>query len=102
MTKQEFIEKWRYELGGMVCDAATHDRKGSELAMWERRMFQKQDVILAKMYDELVPNAAVAGLPVPATVKVIETPPVAMRIAPPPTKAAVPGVNCAAVKGVTK
>lgn len=65
MTKQQFIERYRYELGGIVMDAATHCRQSGELAIWTRRMFERHDRMLERMFDELCP-APLAGVKAPS------------------------------------
>jgi hypothetical protein len=53
MTKEQFIERWRHEWGGMVVDAATNQRTGADLAMALRCLMQKIDKHLGRMYDDL-------------------------------------------------
>jgi hypothetical protein len=53
MTKQEFVDKWKHVLGGMVADAATRPSKGGELSMLLQGNFKKIEAYLSSMYDSL-------------------------------------------------
>lgn len=57
-----FIEKYRHELTGMICDAATVARSGVPLSMFLRTSMQKVDQRLGEMFNELRPEAT-APLP---------------------------------------
>lgn len=56
MTKQELVDRYRHRIGGLLADAATHDRKGGHLAMWLRCQFEEIDKIIGQMHDELFPE----------------------------------------------
>ena len=53
MTRQEFVQRWRHELGGLVADAYAADAKGSELAIRMRYAFRRIDELLGQMHHEL-------------------------------------------------
>lgn len=53
MTREQFIEKYRFEIGGMLADASTHDRRSGHLAMWMRAQFENIDRVLGQAFDEL-------------------------------------------------
>lgn len=55
MTKEEFVEEFRHEIGGMVLDAATAQRTGAELALSIRTVMRRIDAKLGQMYDALAP-----------------------------------------------
>lgn len=55
MTRQEFIEKYRHEFGGMVLDGATNQANGAALSLWLRNVLRKVDAILAAQYADLAP-----------------------------------------------
>ncbi len=57
MTKDEFIEYHRHELGGWLLDAATAQRTGSELALSIRFAMKRIDARLSLMFDQLQPKA---------------------------------------------
>lgn len=70
MTRTEFVERHRHEIAGLVLDAATHGKHGSELAAWLRGVMRVIDTRLMQMHAELTatteevpPNAN--GKPVP-------------------------------------
>lgn len=53
MTREQFIEKYRHEFGGLVADAFSTDAKGGELSMRMRANFRKIDQLLAQAFYEL-------------------------------------------------
>lgn len=53
MTKEEFIEDHRHELGGWILDAATAMRTGGELAVSIRQAMRRIDARLSMMFDQL-------------------------------------------------
>ena len=55
MTRQQFIERHRHEIGGLVLDAATWGAHGSELSVRLRHVMRAIDAKLAEVYDDLVP-----------------------------------------------
>lgn len=55
MTRQEFIERHRHEIGGMVLDAATAGLHGEALSVFVRGIMRKTDLLLGRMHDELRP-----------------------------------------------
>ena len=55
MTRDEFIEKFRHEIGGMVLDAATSGRTGAELSVSCRYIMRRIDAVLAAAFDSLHP-----------------------------------------------
>ncbi len=61
MTRQQFVEAYRHELGGMVLEGATAQPKGAELAMYVRGILRKVDAILGKQYDDLCPKVETNG-----------------------------------------
>ena len=66
-TKQEFIDRWKHILGGMILDGATSVRSGAELSQFLRTILDKVDGHLGLMWTELQP-------PVIAPEKPIEKP----------------------------
>lgn len=65
LTREEFIDRHRHELAGMVVDAATFGEHGAPGAMLLRGLMKKIDARLATIYGELTdpPNGkpAVVG-----------------------------------------
>ena len=59
MTRQEFVERWKHQLAGMILDGATVARTGADLGLWCRSVMGKTDVLLARMYDDLHPAEAI-------------------------------------------
>lgn len=53
MSKEEFIETHRHEIGGWLLDAATAMRTGGDLALSIRTAMKRIDARLAVMYDQL-------------------------------------------------
>ncbi len=76
MTRQEFIEKFRHEIGGLVLDAATSGKTGADMSMTLRHAMRKIDAMLGKAYDDVAPKHAepvvkvlpAAALPAPKAV----------------------------------
>jgi hypothetical protein len=58
VTKDEFIDKFRHELGGMVMDAMT-PRDGAHAAAFVRQILRKVDNKLIEMYGALAQPVAV-------------------------------------------
>lgn len=56
MTREQFIEKWRHEFGGMILDAATAQRTGADLSVALRQVMRKIDSILGIQWDALQPK----------------------------------------------
>lgn len=56
MSKDDFVDKYRHELAGLVVDAATSKRTGADLAMSLRFLMDKIDGKLGSMYADLVPD----------------------------------------------
>lgn len=54
MTRQEVIQKYRHELGGIVLDAMQH-RSGAEAALFARTILARVEVILGNALDAYVP-----------------------------------------------
>ncbi len=55
MTKKELRERWRYHLGGLVLDAATAGRRGSEGALWLSQAMKQIDGLLDLIHESLRP-----------------------------------------------
>lgn len=62
MNKQDFIDKWKHEIAGLILDGATSGRSGADLALWLRGVMKKVDARLGDMHDSLKPPPA--ALPV--------------------------------------
>lgn len=58
MTRNDFVEKWRHEFGGMVLDAATRGSSGPELSIFVRGIMRQIDRKLAAAFDDLCAEAA--------------------------------------------
>jgi hypothetical protein len=56
MTRQEFVERFRHEISGMVLDAIK-PRDGAELAVFVRNIMRKVDAVVGQQYDALQPEA---------------------------------------------
>lgn len=54
-TKDEFVQKHRHEIFGMICDALVTDAKGGELSLRMRANANRVDTILRQIYDEFIP-----------------------------------------------
>lgn len=52
MSRDEFIGRFRHELGGLILDALER-RQGPELALFCRHILRQVDVRLGAMYDAL-------------------------------------------------
>ncbi len=62
MTRQEFIERFRHVIGGMILDAATSGRSGEALSIRLRTTMDQIDRLLGQAFDSLQPKpAAVNG-----------------------------------------
>ena len=62
--RQTYIEKHYDELLGLVCDAATAGRAGSELSLWLRKHAGgKIRLMLGQVWDDAQPNKVVNGQP---------------------------------------
>lgn len=57
-----FVEKYRHELTGLICDAATVARSGVPLSIFLRGAMQRVDQKLGEMFNEL--KAEPAPLPI--------------------------------------
>ena len=57
MTRDQFVEKWRHEVGGMILDAVT-PREGAHAAMFVRQILKKVDAKLAEMHGDLTSGIA--------------------------------------------
>lgn len=53
LTREEFIEKWRHEVGGMILDGATLQATGAELGLFVRNILRKVDQRLGQMHHDL-------------------------------------------------
>lgn len=51
-TKEQLVEAYRHEFGGMIADVLSADRRGAELAMRLRLSFRRIDELLGKLIDE--------------------------------------------------
>ena len=56
MTKDQFVERHRHKLGGMILDGLVCSAKGDELSMRIRSLLRGVDQLLAQMYSELCPE----------------------------------------------
>lgn len=54
-SKQEFIERWKHDLGGMLLDASTVGAKGPALSLWVAGIMEKVERRLGQYYDDLAP-----------------------------------------------
>ena len=59
MSREEFIDKFRHEIGGMVLDAATAQRTGADLAMSIRFVMKRIDATLGAAFDLMQPPAPI-------------------------------------------
>lgn len=57
MTRQEFIEAWRHEIGGLILDAATRQSTGPELSLRLRHVLRHVDTLLGRIYADLSKEA---------------------------------------------
>lgn len=55
MTRQDFIDKHKHELAGVIADAAVVQRAGAPLAHFLRLAMQRIDQRLGSIYDDLQP-----------------------------------------------
>jgi hypothetical protein len=55
LTKQEFVQRNRHEIAGMVLDALSGG-KGPELSMRIRYTVARIDQLLGEMYEQLLPG----------------------------------------------
>lgn len=55
MTRDEFRQKWKHELRGMLLDAQTNKLAGAQLSLWLRGMEEKVDKHLNTMFDDSQP-----------------------------------------------
>lgn len=55
MTKEQFQDRWRYHLAGIVLDA-TACRTSEERALFLRNVLAKIDSNLGSMYDQMQPK----------------------------------------------
>ncbi len=51
-TRDEFLERWRHHVGGLLFEAISTIRNGSELSLWTRNAQRKLDSILGEIYGE--------------------------------------------------
>ncbi len=56
MTREQFIERWKHQLAGLVLDGATVARTGADLGFFCRSVMSKTDTMLSRMYDDLQPK----------------------------------------------
>jgi hypothetical protein len=54
VTREEFVDRWRWHLGGIALDAVAA-RNNDERAFFLRAVFAKIDKNLGAMYDDLQP-----------------------------------------------
>lgn len=55
MTQDDFVEKHRHELAGLMLDAMLEHRTGSAGALWLRVMMKKLDTRLVAIYQDMHP-----------------------------------------------
>jgi len=60
MSRQEFTDKWRHELCGLLADAFVSGERGAPLAAKMRQDFRRIDEILYQIYHELTTQQAPA------------------------------------------
>lgn len=63
MTRTQFIDKYRHELAGLVCDAAMGDRHGAALAVFLRLSLKRTDTLLGQMFDSTQPKEPLPAVP---------------------------------------
>lgn len=64
MTREEFLEKYRHRISGLVLDAMFGDRaQGGELSLRMRTVLKQIDALIIEMYREF-PQPAPNGQPV--------------------------------------
>lgn len=56
MTREQFIDRWKHELAGLMLDAATTGMSGAALALWCRNVMKTLDARLGQMWDSLQPK----------------------------------------------
>ena len=56
MTRDEFLERHRHEMVGIVIDAASVPRAGGEMALWLRTMMRRIDLRLTEIYKDCHPE----------------------------------------------
>lgn len=61
MSKEEFLDKWRHELSGMILEAATAEHKGAALGLFARDIMKKVDRQLVAMHNDF------SIVPIPTT-----------------------------------
>lgn len=66
MTRQEFIELHRHQIGGLVLDAATAGRHGAELSQWLKLAMRKIDEMLSRAWADVHGEPARHAEPRPA------------------------------------
>jgi hypothetical protein len=52
MTRQEFIDRHKHELVGVVIDGMVAERKGGESALFVRTVMHRYDRLLGAIYDD--------------------------------------------------
>ena len=62
MTQEQFCDKWKHELSGLILDAATMGLHGAELSVFLRGTLRKVDALLVKQYTDLHPKPAANGV----------------------------------------
>lgn len=53
MTRDEFLERHRHELAGLVLDAAVGERRGADLAIFLRNAMKRTDALLGAVWADL-------------------------------------------------
>lgn len=56
MSKDDFLDRHRHEIIGLILDAATSGRTGADLSLWLRRVGGRVDDKLAQIWQELRPE----------------------------------------------
>jgi len=66
VTKQQFLEKYKHELYGVLFDALRNPRSGPEGSRWYDAMCQRIDARLGEIFDSLTKQPeAIAPKPAP-------------------------------------
>jgi len=64
-TREQIIERYRHEFGGMIADVVSTDKRGAELARRLSLNFARIDQLIGQMYDELSVEQAPPSQPSP-------------------------------------
>jgi len=63
MTRREFVDRYRHQVMGHVCEGVYAGRRNEMLAQWMRATMGELDQLIARMYDDLNPQPPAAGPP---------------------------------------